>query len=46
MQLVDTEAGSARVRAEHGGVSYEIRLIQPARFGPTGIWVVSAIRRA
>ena len=44
MELIDTGAGSARVRAEHAGARYQIRVIQPARLGPTGIWVVSAIR--
>jgi hypothetical protein len=45
MQLLESGGGSARVRAEHAGVSYEIRLTQPARLGPTGIWVVEAVGR-
>jgi hypothetical protein len=45
MQLVEATRGSALVRAQHAGASYEIHLIQPARLGPTGIWVVEAVGR-
>lgn len=45
MQLIRASGGSALVRAQHAGASYEIRLIQPARLGPTGIWVVVAVGR-
>lgn len=33
----------ARVHAQHAGNTYEIRLIQPARLGPSGIWVVTSV---
>jgi len=46
LELVDRQPGVARVRAGHAGATYEIHLIQPARLGPTGIWVVDSIRRA
>jgi hypothetical protein len=45
MELVETAAGSALVRAQHAGATYEIRLVQPARLGPTGIWVLASVRR-
>jgi hypothetical protein len=44
-QLVSVGAGVARVRAQHGSVSYDIRVVQPARFSPTGIWVVERVSR-
>lgn len=44
MQLTHEEAGSARVHAQHEGHAYEIRLIQPARLGPSGIWVVTSVQ--
>jgi hypothetical protein len=44
-QLVSVGAGAARVRAQHGSVSYDIRVVQPARLGPTGIWVVERVSR-
>src|SRR5262249_12543721 len=43
MQLVRQEAGSAQIRAQHAGKTYEIGLIQPARLGPSGIWVVMSV---
>lgn len=36
----------ATVRATTGEIAYEVDLLQPARQGPTGIWVVTDIRRA
>lgn len=44
MQLVHEEAGAALVRCQHAGKTYEIELKQPARLGPSGIWVVTTIR--
>ncbi len=44
-QLVSADAGVARVRAHHGQASYDIRVVQPARLGPTGIWVVERVSR-
>jgi hypothetical protein len=44
LELVQSGTGSALVRAEHAGATYEIRLVQPARLGRLGIWVVSQIR--
>ena len=44
MQLVEEKTGSARVRAQHAGATYDIRVIQPARLGPTGVWVVESVR--
>src|SRR6266568_4845913 len=44
MQLVEEKTGSARVRAYYAGASYDIRVIQPARLGPTGVWVVESVR--
>lgn len=44
MRLMHEEAGPARLRAQHAGNTYEIRLIQPARLGPSGIWVVRSIQ--
>jgi hypothetical protein len=46
MQLVEEKAGSARVRARHAGVTCDIQLIQPARLGPSGIWVVESVQPA
>jgi hypothetical protein len=46
LELVNRQPGVARVRAGHAGATYDIHLIQPARLGPTGIWVVDSIRRA
>jgi hypothetical protein len=43
MHLVETSAGYARVQADHAGARYEIRVVQPARLGRLGIWVVSKI---
>jgi hypothetical protein len=40
MELAETGSGSALVRAHHAGATYEMRLNQPARFGPTDIWVL------
>jgi hypothetical protein len=45
MKLVENSAGSARVLAEHAGATYEIRVVQPARLGRLGVWVLSEIRR-
>ncbi len=45
MELVEENAGSAQVRAQHAGATYEIRVIQPARLGRTGVWVVESVRR-
>jgi len=45
MQLVKASEGSALVRAQHAGTGYDISLIQPARLGPTGVWVVVAVKR-
>jgi hypothetical protein len=44
MQLIDEKPGSAQVRAQHAGASYDIQLVQPARLGVSGIWVVEAVR--
>ena len=44
MQLIDEKTGSAQVRAQHAGASYDIKLVQPARLGPSGIWVVESVR--
>jgi len=44
MQLADQKTGSARVRAQHAGASYDIQVLQPARLGPSGIWVVESVR--
>jgi hypothetical protein len=44
-QLLSVENGVARVRAQDGSVTYEIRLVQPTRLGPTGIWVVDRVSR-
>jgi hypothetical protein len=44
LQLIGEESGSARVRAQHAGRTYEIRLIQPARLGLSGIWVVTSVQ--
>lgn len=44
MQLVHEEPGSARVRAQHAGKTYDIGLIQPARLGPAGIWIVTTVQ--
>jgi hypothetical protein len=44
-QLLSVQAGEARVRAQDGRVSYDIRVVQPARLGPTGIWVVDRVSR-
>jgi hypothetical protein len=44
-QLVSVKAGVARVRAQDGSVSYDIRVVQPARLGPTGIWAVERVSR-
>lgn len=43
MQVVQEDAGAARVRAQHAGKVYEIGLTQPERPGPTGIWVVTSV---
>jgi hypothetical protein len=45
LQLLSVETGVARVRAQDGSVTYAIRLVQPIRFGPTGIWVVDKVSR-
>ena len=44
-QLVSAKDGVARVRAQDGSVSYDIRVVQPARLGPTGIWMVERVSR-
>jgi hypothetical protein len=41
--VVSVEAGTARVRVRDRGVDYDIHLVQPARLGATGIWVVERI---
>ena len=46
MQLIDQEPGSAHVRAQHAGKTYEIHVIQPARLGSSGIWVVTSVQLA
>jgi hypothetical protein len=46
MDLIQEQPGAARVRAQHVGTSYEIRLIQPARLGPSGIWIATSVRPA
>jgi hypothetical protein len=38
--------GSALVRAAHADQIFEIRLIQPVRIGPDGIWAVDEVRAA
>ena len=45
MELVEEKTGSSRVRAQHAGATYEIRVIQPARLGRTGVWVVESVHR-
>jgi hypothetical protein len=44
MELVEEKTGYARVRAQHAGTTYDIRVTQPARLGPTGVWVVESVR--
>ena len=44
-QLLSVETGIARVQAQDGSVTYDIRLVQPTRLGPTGIWVVDKVSR-
>jgi hypothetical protein len=44
MDLAQEQAGTAQVRAQHAGNSYEIRLIQPARLGASGIWVITSVQ--
>ncbi len=46
MQLIDREIGSAHVRAQHAGNTYDIQLIQPARLGSSGVWVVTSVQLA
>jgi len=44
MELVEEKTGYARVRAQHAGTTYDILVTQPARLGPTGVWVVESVR--
>jgi hypothetical protein len=44
MELVEEKTGSARVRAQHAGATYDIQVVQPARLGPTGVWIVESVR--
>jgi hypothetical protein len=46
MDLIQEQRGAARVRAQHAETNYEIRLIQPARLGPSGIWIVTSVQPA
>lgn len=37
--------GEAIVEAVHGGVTYEIQLIQPIKQGATGIWAINSVNK-
>ncbi len=45
-ELLRQTGGQATVRAVHGGQTYEIQLTQPAKTGPSGIWMIGEVRRA
>ena len=44
MDLAREQTGTAQVRAQHAGNRYDIRLIQPARLGASGIWMVTSVQ--
>ena len=43
--LVSQGPSQAVVRANHAAEAYQLRLIQPARGGPSGIWMLESIAR-
>jgi hypothetical protein len=45
MRLTSVSAGAAVVRVQHESNTYDVQLTQPARPGPSGIWVVDSMHR-
>jgi len=45
-ELISVGTGVARVRTQHGAVSYMLDLVQPVRLGQMGIWMVAKVARA